>query len=208
MSAAAIGAAGICAAVLAAGMASRFGSCKALASLTPDDPGGETLLGRVLAALPKELPTVVVTGAYRDQIEAHVAALPTAARPHSVTCAFNPDYQQGIASSLQIAAANAHGSPLLVTFADLPFVTAADYRRLMAAYAAEPPMTTFAEFDSAGEPTFGPPVIFAPADIAKLFALKGDQGAKKLFRADHPLRTVAIPAAGRDIDFCHQLLSI
>lgn len=189
------------AAVLAAGMATRYGSCKAIADIE-----GTSMLRRVLAALPKQLPTIVVTGAYRKLVEDHVAD--TSDAPTSLTCVFNPDYQEGIAASLRVAAAWAAAwaaaqkpadEPLLLTLADLPFLSATDYQRLLSAYALAPDTSVFAGFqDTHGTATFGPPAIFAPADRRRLLELKGDKGAKALFNTPPP--TVAIPAAARDID--------
>lgn len=187
------------AAVLAAGMATRFGSCKALARYQ-----GRSLLGHVLAALPPQLPTTVVTGAYRAACEAHGRSL--AAAPSPLSFRFNPRFKEGIASSLRLAAAFAQDMPLLLTFADLPFVTAADYRRLMAHYERQQ-VTTFARFGEQAA-AFGPPVVFCPADLAKLLTLTGDQGAKKLFVERRDFATIGIPAAARDIDRQEQLYSV
>lgn len=191
------------AAVLAAGTATRFGSCKALAPLP--DPRGQSLLREVLSALPRQLPTTVITGAYRSEVEAHVHAIPAQLRPKELSCVVNEQYDEGIASSLRCAASLAlrrPDCPLLLTFCDLPYVTAADYEKLRTAFASK---TLFAAFTANGEPTYGPPAIFAPNDVSQLLTLKGDQGAKRLFSP--PPATISLPAAARDIDRRQELYS-
>lgn len=194
------------AAVLAAGAAKRFGRCKALA--THD---GRPLIDWVLAALPGQLPVNIITGAYRKLLEGHFADRAEALH-------YNPDHEEGVASSLRCAAQLALSvqSPLLVTFADLPFVTRADYDSLLSHY-HDRGLTTFASFRPSVPPTdvqeahpatIAPPVVFAPADLHLLMTLKGDKGAKTLFtRGLAPFSSVPMPNAARDIDRSDQLHS-
>lgn len=205
MSADALSATGIRVAVLSAGKARRFGSCKALAPLD-----GKPLLGHVLghlwAALPATVatPIVVITGAYRDEVEGYVATLQETC-PAAITCHYNPDYQEGVAASLRVATRIAAAQPLLVTFADLPFVSAMDYRNLMAGYQTQE-RTTFAEFATPRGLTYGPPAIFAPKDLHLLLELQGDRGAKAVFAGDKVINRIHLPNAARDIDRPDQLL--
>lgn len=193
-------------AVLAAGQAKRFGACKALAPLDGTPLLGH-VLGHLLTALPAQPGVVtVITGAYRDEVEGYVAKFRETSSA-SISCLFNADYQQGVAESLRAAAQLAldAAQPLLVTFADLPFVSGDDYRDLIAGYQKHG-RTTFAEFATLRGLTFGPPAIFAPGDLPRLLELRGDRGAKAVFASDEAIIRIHLPNAARDIDRPDQLL--
>ena len=111
--------------VLAAGAATRFGGRKQLALLE-----GRPLLEHALAiaAASDTDPTVLVLGAYADEIEAGVEV----GEAHVVRC---PDWERGRAASLRagLAALPADVEAALIILGDEPFVSPAAGARLLAA---------------------------------------------------------------------------
>jgi molybdenum cofactor cytidylyltransferase len=110
------------------------------------------------------------------------------------------DADEGMAASLRAAARWARESGadgLMVCPADMPDLTAADFRRLARAFAAEGPPLRATAADGAP----GHPVVFPARLLAEFAALSGDTGARDLLRG-HPPRHVALPAthATTDLD--------
>ena len=114
--------------VLAAGASRRLGMPKQL--LTRD---GEALLHRVvrLVAMTRPRRLLVIVGAYREPVAAAVADL-------AVDVLFNPDWQQGLASSLRCAerALRDNNDPVLVLGCDQPALETDHLRRLLAGAAS------------------------------------------------------------------------
>jgi len=112
--------------LLAAGSSTRMGDNKMLLRLD-----GETVLRRAAGkAIAGGLdPVVVVTGHQREQAEAEV---------HDIDCAtvFNPDYETGIHTSVRagVDALPDDVDAAVVMLADMPFVTVAMLRELVAQY--------------------------------------------------------------------------
>lgn len=116
----------IAAVVLAAGASSRMGTHKLLLAL-----GGESLIRRVVGTL-LAVPVadvVVVVGHNHRAIESELAGLP-------VRFALNENYRKGMGSSFAagVRALDERIGAALFVLGDRPFVTAADYRRLLDAY--------------------------------------------------------------------------
>ncbi len=116
----------IAAVVLAAGASSRMGTHKLLLPL-----GGESLIRRVVGTL-LAVPVadvVVVVGHNHRAIESELAGLP-------VRFALNENYRKGMGSSFAagVRALDERIGAALFVLGDRPFVTAADYRRLLDAY--------------------------------------------------------------------------
>ena len=176
--------------LLAAGSSSRFGSPKQLA----DVDGRPMLAGAV---------DTVIELAGRDAMTvvlgAHAAHLEPLMRQASAAVAINPDYEQGIASSIRagLARVPAGVRGVLIVLADQVAVTAEDLRRLVARWERQPDRIVAAQY---GETT-GAPAIF-PSDLfPELAALQGDRGARSLL-SRHPGRVVAVPmpSAALDVD--------
>jgi molybdenum cofactor cytidylyltransferase len=166
----------VSAVVLAAGASLRMGEPKQLLPL-----GGRTLLERALENLRgAELAQVVlVLGASADLI---LEALPASLLERLVVVR-NPDYEQGIASSLRVglAAVLPDSDAALVVLADQPFVRPATIARIL---------ERSRKSDSGSEaeiviPFFqakrGNPVLLARSLFAEAMALEGDSGFRVLF---------------------------
>ncbi len=170
------------AAVLAAGKSTRFEGCKQLHLIN-----GKPMLQRVVESLPSEFSeVVVVTGAFREEIESLIASLKT----HQI---HNKNFERGIGTSVKVAAQYAlkKHQNLLLTLGDLPFVTTSEYQNLLDHFANQ---VLFSEFN--GET--GPPAIFPKDQLAQLLNLADDEGAKSIFSQ---ARSIPIPGAAKDIDF-------
>jgi molybdenum cofactor cytidylyltransferase len=111
--------------VPAAGQAERFGGGKLLA-----DVGGVTMLDRTLQCLlDADLDQIVVVLPPMGRFET-VARL---ADPR-VLVVVNPDPSRGMFSSIQVGIEAAHGNPMLVLPADMPFVSAGTVATVLAAF--------------------------------------------------------------------------
>ena len=181
--------------VLAGGKSSRMGRPKAL---LPIGSGSDTFFDRVTRALLDGgvHDVVVVVGADSDAIRA-------GARPKAgVRIVDNPDYEQGQLTSLlaglqAIDAANATAA--LVTLIDVPLVSAATVRTLIAAQREHG--AAVVRPVSAGR--HGHPVIFGRALFGELQRADPAQGAKTVVRA-HAADMIEVPiddeGAFTDID--------
>jgi molybdenum cofactor cytidylyltransferase len=130
-------------------------------------------------------PVIVVTGHERERVEAALAGL-------DVRCVHNPDFAQGLSTSLRagIAAVPPQADGVIVCLGDMPQVRAKLIDRLIAA------------FDPAGGglivvPTIagkrGNPVVWSRRFFPELVALEGDVGARHVI-ANYGEAVVEIPA--------------
>jgi molybdenum cofactor cytidylyltransferase len=183
--------------VLAAGEARRFGSAK---QLLPID--GQPLLAHVArraAALVGDEALHVVLGARAEEIEAQLSACPGRRVP-------NPDWQEGIASSLRagIRALPDSCTAVLVLLADQAAVSLEDLTRLMQAWRARPEHIAAAAYGEATDgssPRAGVPAIFPRPFFEELAQLSGDTGARVLLaRHRQAVQAVQMPNALFDID--------
>ena len=187
------GAARVAAVILAAGRSRRMGARNKLAAEIEGIPMVVRTADSVLAS--RADPVLVVVGHEADRIRAMVGARP-------VTIVDNPDYAQGLSSSLRRAIVALPGDVdgVLVCLADMPDVTPAHIDRLIAA------------FDPAAQraicvPTFrgkrGNPVLWGRQFFAEMADVAGDVGARHLIGAHaDALCEVAMPDDGvlMDID--------
>jgi molybdenum cofactor cytidylyltransferase len=156
--------------ILAAGASTRLGRPKQLLTWQ-----GKTLLQHaVQCALTITTQPVVVTGANADQL---VAGL----NQNQVQIVFNPEWEQGIASSIHCglqALLNRTPAPDQVIFmvCDQPFVTAA----LLLELVNERQNTRKPIVASAYGGTLGIPALFEKSLFPQLLDLQGDTGAKKV----------------------------
>jgi molybdenum cofactor cytidylyltransferase len=178
--------------ILAAGRSSRFEDGHKLLTFFRARP----ILGHVLD-LVRDYPfedRLVVTGAERGRIEAlaHSAGIRTA---------HNPDFADGLSSSLQagIAALPPEIEGAFILLGDMPMIRPDTLERLGRAAQTMPEMAAFVPvFD--GE--WAHPVLLMRKVFPELAALSGDQGARKLLQArgDVALVPVDDPGSLADID--------
>lgn len=170
-----------CVAVLAGGASVRMGAPKLLVPFA-----GSTLLDRALdaaAGCAADI-AVVVTGAYHNEIVAHLKGRGREDVAGQTPCRVlrNRQWETGQASSVHAAVrfARAQGATaLLVMVADQPHVTAAHLNALLWEYDQGRAQAYLA----ANDQRHGNPAIFDRALFDDLLALEGDEGARALFRA-------------------------
>lgn len=157
--------------VLAAGRSTRFAGTKQLALL-----GGEALVSRVVAAIPKRgvLETIVVVGHDAEEVSRAIGPV------KGVRVVINPDYASGMASSISagVAAAPRETSGALILLADQPFVTRPLVARVLKAFETRGGIVAAGRGD-----LLSPPAVFARRYFGELLALRGDQGAKPVMMA-------------------------
>lgn len=189
----------IAALVLAAGQASRYraaGGAEAT-KLVADWRGEPLVRWAAKAALASRArPVVVVTGHARREVEAALAGL-------DLRFAHNPDFAQGLATSLKagVAALPADIAGAVVLLADMPEASGAVVDALIEAFGAA--TGALAAVPMSGERR-GNPVLLGRALFVEVAGLQGDEGARRLLQAQLPGRIVAVQVAAsgvtKDID--------
>lgn len=185
----------VAAIVLAAGRATRFaGGVEGATKLVAELDGVPLVRHAVAAAVGSgATPVVLVTGHARDQVLRATAGLATLE-------AYNPDFASGIASSVRtgLAALPATSAAALVCLGDMPRVTAALARQLIAAFAQDPSLDAVAPIV---EGRRGNPVLISRRLFADAMRLEGDEGARRLLmRKDLRVAEVAVDDAGAALD--------
>ena|GEM_PF-10184 len=177
--------------LLAAGRGRRFDPGGARDKLLQALPNGDAVAvasaKNLLAALPRVL-AVVRPGA--DRLAAQLAALGC----EVTVCA---DADSGMAASLAHAVARARAAPgWLLALADMPYVRPDTLRALARALGDGADIAAPLHLGRRGNP-----VAFGRRHLARLLALRGDQGARAILK-DHPVTDVAVDDAGvtQDID--------
>lgn len=165
-----------CVAVLAGGASRRFGAPKLLVSFA-----GTTLLDRALATATGSAAdcAAVVTGAYHREMSEYLEGADPSGAPCRIV--HNRQWEAGQATSVHAAVrfARAEGaSALLVMVADQPRVTAAHLNALLWEY----DQGSAQAYLSATDHGHGNPCIFDESLFDDLLALRGDEGARALFR--------------------------
>lgn len=164
--------ANIAALVLAAGRSSRMGEQNKLLARVEDQPMVVHLLNTLKQAQLES--TFVVTGHQHKDIEA-------VARPFQPTFVHNPDYREGLSTSLKrgIAAIPKDIDAVLICLGDMPFISADVIARLINAY---DPL----EDRNICVPTYsgrrGNPVLIGRRYFAEIHEISGDKGARDLIR--------------------------
>jgi molybdenum cofactor cytidylyltransferase len=188
----------VAALVLAAGRASRYRAAGGLepTKLVADYLGEPLVRWAVRAALASRArPVVVVTGHARAEVEAALAGL-------DVRFAHNPDYAEGLATSLRAGvAALPEAAGVLVLLADMPEATADVADALIVAFEAAPDALAAVALYGGRR---GNPVLLGRRLFPEVARLTGDEGARGLLAALPPERiaTVEVAEAGvtRDVD--------
>jgi molybdenum cofactor cytidylyltransferase len=161
--------------VLAAGGSTRMGTQKLLLPL-----GGVPIVRRtvseVIAAGAEEV--LVVVGFEGPQVEAALDGL-------AVRTVDNPDFATGMGSSFRVAvSALGDCDAAMFALADQPFVTTADYRRLLDTYRTHPHGIVCAKY---GDVT-APPHVFARTFFPELAVL--EHGARPVLQRHQEATTV------------------
>jgi len=175
-------------AVLAAGASRRLGHPKQLTMHR-----GEPLvrLAAQCACDSRAAHAAVVVGAHAGSVRAALGTLP-------IAVAANPDWGQGMGSSIRVAAswAEQHGSDaLLLVLCDQPRLSAGHLDRLIA------------EFECSGLPVASHyahksavPALFPRWLFGALETLVGDRGASRLLNDGRPVRRVSWADGEFDVD--------
>jgi molybdenum cofactor cytidylyltransferase len=158
--------------VLAAGSSSRMGELKQLLPLG-DSTVLEQTLGNLRAAGVDEI--VLVLGSSAEMIRQRIAGLPT----ERLRILVNPDYGQGMATSLRAGLSALDGSiaAALIVLADQPFIQATTFDQIVDQYRhtdAQIVIPTYKGFR-------GNPVLLDRSVFKEIMALQGDIGCRAIF---------------------------
>ena len=180
--------------VLAAGQSSRMGRAKQLEVVD-----GEPMVVRAghLALGCGAERTVVVTGAYAEQVEQQLASL---RQSEGLQLVHNPNWAQGQATSVHVAVQSLPDTIEAALFlpVDQPFVTSEFLHSVIESWLAGAEIVA-PKVD--GEPR-GAPAIFARRYFAELLEIQGDVGGRVvLMKHKNEVRWIAADAKIlRDID--------
>ena len=147
------------------------------------------------ALISKAKGVIVVTGHQADEVKAALRGL-------DVTFVHNPDFADGLASSVKagIAAVPAEAAAAVVCLGDMPLIDNHLIDRLIDAYAPETGALIAAPVSDGRR---GNPVLWSRRFFAELMALDGDIGARHLI-ARHAEAVADVPVNGEaaflDID--------
>jgi molybdenum cofactor cytidylyltransferase len=175
----------VAAIVLAAGRSTRMGGPnKLLAEL-----GGKPLVRIVTeqALASKAQSVIVVTGHQADEVEAALRGL-------NVTFARNPDFVQGLASSVKsgIAAVPDDAAGAVICLGDMPLIDARLIDRLIEAFGPDRGHLIAVPVSDSRR---GNPVLWSRRFFNELMALDGDIGARHLI-ARHSEAVAEVPVEG------------
>jgi len=171
--------------ILAAGESARFGSPKQLAQYE-----GEALIERAArTALDSGAEeTVVVVGANKEQVAAKLTPFP-------VRIVDNPDWKQGMSSSIIAGIEALDMNVAVLMTCDQPLITSEHLHEL--AMATSRASIAASSYDG----VFGVPCAFKREIFAELFKLEGDDGARDLIRSRRwPVASVPCEQGSLDID--------
>ena len=117
---------------------------------------------------------VVVTGHMAAEVQA-------ALRGKAVRIVHNPNFSEGLATSLRagVAAVQEYDAAF-ICLGDMPLVRASDMQRMMAAFDVEEGRTLIAPAQGR---KLGNPVLWGQEHYSALMALEGDRGARSLLEA-------------------------
>lgn len=159
----------VAALVLAAGSSTRMGSNKLLA-----DIHGEPMIARTVRRVAETSveKVVVVTGHQHNEIEKALSG-------RHVTLVHNPDFADGLSTSLRAGVAALQNSydAILVCLGDMPLIDARDVNRMIAAFNPTEHRSIVVPVHGR---TFGNPVLWGAEHFAALMGCEGDRGARGL----------------------------
>lgn len=176
--------------VLAAGNSSRLGRAKQLLPF-----GSKTLIRHVVdeALLAQADKVIVVTGAGSEAIAEEL-------EPTHASLVQNEQWQEGMGTSIkkglaQLLVLCPEVSAVLITVCDQPFVSAQTFINIMQAYQQNTGLVVASTY--AG--IIGTPALYDKTYFDELFALNGQEGAKKLLMK-HQTKLVAVPFEKGEMD--------
>jgi molybdenum cofactor cytidylyltransferase len=171
----------VAAIILAAGRSTRFGEANKLL----EEIDGEPMVARVaaLALASRARPVIVVTGFEAERVAAALDGF-------DVTLMLNPDYAQGMSTSLRagLRALSAEADGALILLGDMPRVDPSVLEALLAAFAANGAESICVPVHAGRS---GNPVLWGRAYFSAMMQLSGDRGAKQLMRL-HPGNVVEV----------------
>ncbi len=175
--------------VLAAGQATRFGRCKQLA-LIGDKPLLQHTLDHIGQSKVNDI--VVVLGAHADEIRQKI-------RFGKQRVVFNPDYADGMSTSLHAGLRALHPSTTaaIIVLGDQPFVAATTIDALIDEYHRVRPSVVVPTYNGFR----GNPVLVDASLFPEMMQIRGDIGCRAIF-GDHQVTKVAVNDRGivQDID--------
>jgi molybdenum cofactor cytidylyltransferase len=181
----------VAAVVLAAGRSTRMGGPNKLVAEIAHRPLVRIAAEEALASRAK--PVIVVTGHQQPEVEQALAGLP-------VTMVHNPDFAQGLGTSLRtgIAAVPSTADAAIVCLGDMPHVDAGLIDRLIAAFdPARGALVVVPTFEGKR----GNPVLWSRRFFPDLMAVEGDVGARHLIgRYPEAVVEVAVDDRGAFVD--------
>jgi molybdenum cofactor cytidylyltransferase len=147
----------------------------------------ETCVDQLLASRAGEV--IVVTG-HRD------ADVRKALGPRPVRAVYNPDYREGMASSIRCgtAAVSKEAKAVLIALVDQPQIQSATIDTVISAYEREGPLIVIPDFGGRG----GHPILIDLQLREELLALDGAVGLRQVVK-DHGDRAIRIDAGGSSI---------
>jgi molybdenum cofactor cytidylyltransferase len=175
--------------ILAAGASSRMGSPKQLLEWR-NLPLLERVISNARSLLNERIS--VVLGAHNEAIQ-------TAIDLGAVATIVNPDWQEGMASSIRVGvnALPASAEAVLILLCDQPLVNATHLQSLLVAWQQAPTHIVASQYHH----SVGVPALFPAEFFQHLLALKGDRGAKSILRQfECRLLKIPLPEAELDID--------
>ena len=175
----------IAAIVLAAGRSTRMGGPNKLLAEINNTPLVRIAAQEALAS--RARPVIVVTGHQRQQVEVALRGL-------DVKLVHNPDYAEGLSTSVKagIAAAPDDVDGVIVCLGDMPQVNAPLIDKLLGAF--DPEKGALVAVPTIGGKR-GNPVVWSRRFFPELAALQGDTGARHLI-ASFPEAVTEVPLSG------------
>lgn len=178
--------------ILAAGNSSRFGSAKQLLHFN-----NKTLIQHVIdeAIHANAELVIVVTGANADEVSKEI-------NNEQVLLVLNKDWKDGMASGIiaglkKAITLNNDIEKIIIAVCDQPFVSSAVFKQL---YQKQEESTQHIIACAYAE-TIGTPALFTQKYFDALMSLHGDEGAKKILKANpQDVATIDFPPGNIDID--------
>src|SRR5690606_219872 len=176
----------VAAAMLAAGFSRRMGVVHKLIQEVDGEPMLRQVARQLLASRCDRV--VVVVGHQADAVRDVLSGL-------SVDVIPNPDFHEGMAASVRVAAGTARqGEALLICLGDMPYVSVQVIDAIIEAYRAGGHYENVAAFQPYFQGRAGNPVLWVPHAVRSLKALKGDEGARGLLKSlGNAVRQVPVP---------------
>ncbi|RWG94586.1 MAG: nucleotidyltransferase family protein, partial [Mesorhizobium sp.] len=160
--------------LLAAGRSSRMGGPNKLLALFDGKPLVRRTAERALGS--KAANAIVVTGHQRERVRSALSGL-------DITLAHNPDFADGLASSLKagIARVAPDAAGAMIVLGDMPGISSKDLDRLIDAFRRS---GGHAAVRAAHHGKRGNPVLLPRSLFAAVAQLEGDTGARHLVEAE------------------------